>query len=69
MSVRSDDDAEFRRLATIRVIRESVRVRLEPVCQNLSMDEFDHLIDDIALVQYRYEGPESRYQTPESERD
>ena len=48
-------DEELRQVEKIRVIREEVRVRLEPLCLHLPPAALDEMLDDIALVQYRHE--------------
>jgi hypothetical protein len=48
-------EEELRELARIPAIRASVRSRIQPLCQHFPREELDRMLDDIALLQYRYE--------------
>jgi hypothetical protein len=48
-------EEELRELARIPAIRASVRSRIQPLCEHFPREDLDRLLDDIALLQYRYE--------------
>lgn len=57
MSFFSPEDAvDALKVESMRRVRAQIEKRVEKYCTNLSKDEFDALVDQMAVIQYKYEG-------------
>ena len=57
MSFFSPEDAVDRlKVESMRRVRAQIEKRVEKYCTNLSKDEFDALVDQMAGIQCKYEG-------------